>query len=691
MTEIKLNPEKLKQSTDALDSLGSDASGSKTKIDNECTNLGDKFSPEIETFNTSAHNAIEELNRVSSDISHFRTYMVLLNEDGIAATDSDGIVTAVVPNGVTIDSGEDFMYWAAATIDAYDLNLTAHGKKPRNGRTYEQVVDSIKSNYGNYDYSNNLIDAIGPENLTDWIYAAERQYPSELGYDQGGEYLADVFGVALANASLTWGPTKSDDVVSKIYSSLEGPSSYTDISALNVMLDGHDSEGNAISMNFDPSFLCNLAAKLEAIDLKTVNKQYDDDSKWATDPREYPRFGLSIDPLAGVLEAMGNQPDAAAAMQFLAPAKDGNESEVDVTRIKNLSARNWDSQGFAGFVNAVNMVATQRTSIDETVSRTPYSERATRVLDNAVHGIAENVPESAYDDTAKERVGLMLARCGPEMLNALSGGDGEVGSARDQDTFLNCNHNDFGALAYRIADNNNAMATVSNAIAAESISESNRGTVANEGSPSQQTKAIHDAYARGERAEAYLGGLADIKLGYDNTGKSEQAKVGMGVFNTAMSTGLSAIPEVGPAASAAWTMGSKVAEPIILSKTATKQAQQNADNSEQSLWMAAVRDAANCGALNPKDFEEGSDYSWIKQNADGSHSIDYSSVPDQTTAYHEVQSWKQTVDTRDLGDTDGRGDPTLGDTNLTNVIDDFHESWSNGKTDAQTEAEEYKK
>ena len=55
MTEIKLNPEKLKQSTDALDSLGSDASGSKTKIDNECTNLGDKFSPEIETFNTSAH------------------------------------------------------------------------------------------------------------------------------------------------------------------------------------------------------------------------------------------------------------------------------------------------------------------------------------------------------------------------------------------------------------------------------------------------------------------------------------------------------------------------------------------------------------------------------------------------------------------------------------------------------------
>ena len=49
------------------------------------------------------------------------------------------------------------------------------------------------------------------------------------------------------------------------------------------------------------------------------------------------------------------------------------------------------------------------------------------------------------------------------------------------------------------------------------------------------------------------------------------------------------------------------------------------------------------------------------------------------------------MDKRDLGDTDGKGDSTLGDTNLTNVIDDFHESWSNGKTDAQTEAEEYKK
>lgn len=55
------------------------------------------------------------------------------------------------------------------------------------------------------------------------------------------------------------------------------------------------------------------------------------------------------DPMAGVLDAMGN--NRFAALGYLAPT--ANDGSVDTSLVDALVGRKWDSTGLAGFAGAV--------------------------------------------------------------------------------------------------------------------------------------------------------------------------------------------------------------------------------------------------------------------------------------------------------------------------------------------------
>ena len=104
------------------------------------------------------------------------------------------------------------------------------------------------------------------------------------------------------------------------------------------MLGGHDANGDHINdLNFTTNFLDELAPRLEKIDWEKIRqyaKKAEKDPYYNSAAGDfvpgmlvYPGLGQvltdrAFDPMAGVLDAMGNNPDA--AMHFLAPPAKGS-------------------------------------------------------------------------------------------------------------------------------------------------------------------------------------------------------------------------------------------------------------------------------------------------------------------------------------------------------------------------------
>ena len=75
--------------------------------------------------------------------------------------------------------------------------------------------------------------------------------------------------------------------------------------ALNAMLGGHDADGNGVNdLKFGKSFLLNLATEAEKLDYKTTIDHNTERGYRA--PSDLEISQQSADPLAGILDAMGN-------------------------------------------------------------------------------------------------------------------------------------------------------------------------------------------------------------------------------------------------------------------------------------------------------------------------------------------------------------------------------------------------
>ena len=677
MGTVKLNPENLKKKIKGLRDKSDAAGRARASIDTESKELGDPSpSNAVDTFCNNSATHINDVRACADRIEREMNRIIELNQSGVASMNGGTITVENVPDTILTGEKKEFETWKQGALDAKDLQTVLSGNTPKSGRSYQDITKSMDANKDNATYSRGVIDTIGAENLTQLPLDAANFFYDEKNrvssYPDSGKDLAGLLGTLLASASHTWSAKETADVAEQIYSSVNKDGQYGRITVLNSMLGGHDTNGDHINdLNFSTNFLDELAPRLEKIDWEKV-RQYAEKAKkdpyynsaageLAPGTLVYPGLGQvltdrAFDPMAGVLDAMGNNPDA--AMHFLAPPAKGSKSDADTTRMERLAQRNWESAGYSGaaagysgFTAALAALSTKRAS-----SSTEEAARASDATGTAIHNLAYYGKQEFYNDDAKARVGMILANCAPEVTATWAGGEPTDPRVKNSDSTLpGATYNDITALGYKIADSADATATVGAAIGnythertQELISQHPKDKDAN-------LNAIHNSYVEGAKATGFLAGLADQKANAITEENKEKAaansassRAAINVFTDTAFAGLGAIGG-GPVGIVANSAAAKVAKPALTTLLTPVIADATNDNNPQprtsamhaspneAVYAAAIQDAVNAGAINPEDLKD-YNYSWLSKDSDGNYHMDANS-----SDVKQVNTWSQKV------------------------------------------------
>ncbi|WP_136192580.1 DUF6571 family protein [Actinomyces procaprae] len=686
MAVLYLNPDKLDIVIQDLRDFADDCKTAKFRIDDEFEFRHDPM--DISDFRTAATDAIDGVDARVDDLKKAKDAIVAVNESGVGNMTADGGISCEVPDDTAINSIDDLTAWSQATIDAHDLQTIIDGSigAKSNGRTYDQVIEAMRERSGDPAYAAALINALGPENLTSLPLDVAEHYTvsdesGDLNTKPGADTeLAELLGTLLASASTTWDKATCESMATTIKESVDDKGEWGRITVLNAMLDGHDADGNHVNdLEFNSAFLTALANSLDDIDWNAVKSC----SERATDPntdRDIASYdkknlgpylgGQSFDPLAGVLDAMGNNPQA--ALDYLAKASECGDGS-DMTLVEALSKRDWDEQGFAGFTAALASASSQRASTDPTTHT-----RANNVAGYGIHYLATNTKEGIYDDDAKARVALLLANCPAELTRAWNGSSA-LTEPTTHERFPAATAADINALGYRVADSCDATATIAAQLGQYAHDRAQQNAASHAGDPDLQISNINDAYDRATRATGYLAGLADKKANDLNSkaqntadNHSEAAKTALNVLSTVAGAGFGAVggpPTMVAGASAGYSVATTLLAPVV-EYDATQVDSAAPTGMDKGLQAAAIQDAANAGLLNPEDYtitgDSSKTYTWIVTRPDGTHTIDLSKADDPTMAAGEVSAWVRMVQA------------ATGDYVFEDITDDFSGSYERG-------------
>ena len=623
-----------------------------------------------ETYVPELGSAISTLYAVINDLNYRRQQIIDLNSNGLTTTNADGTVNYCLPDGVsdTADNIETYNFEVAATAradaDALTQAADSNDGKADDGRTIDDIMASMTDNQSNPVYANAFITEIGPENLTSLPLSAFSWFI--FNSTKKADRIADALGGVLASASTIWDEERSQEVADAISGSVDEEGEYGRVTVLNAILSRND-DGNGVNdLDFGSSFLIDLANKLDDIDYKTIGRataypKYDGgDVVFGSEPV----IGLgqadtrakilgdsmdwhSFDPMTGVLKAMGGNPDA--ALGYLAPA--AADGSADVSRIDDLSARDWDEEGLSGFTAALAAGSSLRTSEDD-----DQAARATSLAGYGIHDLAQNTNAKNYTDGTKSHIGVLLANCPAEVQEVFVGGspiDVDHSDAPEFDTA-----SDIKALTYRVIDNPNAARTMSAGLTGYARRCSAEGIAVHEGDPAGQTNSIRMAYTNNAQAMGYLSGMADQKAEDLNASARDKANENVSTAKTAATAFFTVAGAAlgsaggpvgavagGTAGKAAWAAGSSFLSPVV-ADAVTPDAQSvdsSVDANVDSVVRAAVvRDAANTDLIDQAELAKAdSDYDWITQDPDtGRYTIDLDGADAQT--YRSVTDWIHT-------------------------------------------------
>ena len=719
--KIKLNADKLRKKIKDIRDLADRADTARKQIDEAFERESDPVSPD--DFLTRSSDGIQRVRTVADKVEKSMNTIISLNENGVGKMEGHDY-TLDIPDDAHVTDMKTLEDWAGkeqAKVDAEDLKEYTSKGTGHTKRSYDEVIASIEKHKTNSQYAGIIIDSLGAENLTQIPLNMDLTVNPDLHKDSPKSLgdLAALLGDLLSSASREWDDKKSSDVANKIVESIKDPADYQRVKALNAMMGGHDSDGNGVNdLKFGKSFLLNLATEAEKLDYKTTIDHNTERGYRA--PLDLEISQQSADPLAGVLDAMGNNDEA--ALEFLAPAKSGEPGIADTTRLDRLTHR-WDDlkadhihferDGFSGLTAAIAAASQKRAS-----ANTAERSRADILSDDAIHFVAENVNKDLYSDSSKKRLAMLLANCSGEVTASWSGegGRGQL-AAHEKSPFNKATGDDLNKLAYRIVDNRDAAATLSAGLANYAKTESQRGLRTNENQPEgTRLDGIRGAYANGTKAVSHLQGLGEIRaeqLTDDNAAAAaaakESATTAVNVFSAVLSTGLGAVG--GPAGTAVTTAAPVVtafANPVIIDNIAgdagkAKKVTSNVpSDTNEAIWAASVQDAANAGLLQESDFstpvkhrdKDGNDvetpahdhYKWIVPKPGGGYTIDLSKGDEN--AAKELGTWTNVAGNAIVDRNVGDGEQPPIDKNLSALKPDG--KTGDGKAEGETAARSLK-
>lgn len=716
--KIKLNADNLRKKIKDIRDLADRAETARTQIDAAFERESDPVSPD--DFLTQSNDGIQRIKTVADKVEKSMNTIISLNENGVGKMEGDDY-TLDIPDDAHVTDSNSLEDWAGkeqAAADADDLESYTKGGSKRTNRSYDEIIRSIDKNKTNSRYAAAFIDSVGAENLTQIPLHVNTSMSRELCADpkNAPDNLAALFGDVLSSASREWDDNKSSEVAKKIVGPLNDPENYRRVKVLNAMMGGHDADRNGVNdLKFGKSFLLNMATEAEKLDYQSIMIAASENKE----PMSEGRPGIvrqSTDPLAGVLDAMGNNEEA--ALEFLAPAKSGEPGTADTARLDRLTHR-WDEleslpssrDGFSGLTAAIAAASKLRAS-----NNTAERSRADTLSDDAIHFVAGNVSKDLYDDSAKKRLAVLLANCSGEVTASWSaqGGHGQLAVANK--THFNATADDLDKLAYRIVDNRDAASTLSAGLANYAKTESQRGLLNNKDQPeSMRLDGIRGAYANGTKAVSHLQGLGEIRaeqLTENNAAAAAAAKesttTAVNVFSAVLSTGLGAVG--GPAgvataasgASKALPVVTAFANPIIIDNLtgdagkAKKVTSNVPSDSKEAIWAASVQDAADANLLQESDFstpvthkdKDGNEvetpahdyYKWIVPKPGGGYTIDLSKGGDNAAA--ELGTWTKTARDANADRNVGDGEQPPIDKNLSFLEPDG--KTGDGKAEGET-------
>ena len=713
--KIKLNADNLRKKIKDIRDLADRAETARTQIDAAFERESDPVSPD--DFLTQSNDGIQRVRTVADKVEKSMNTIISLNENGVGKMEGDDY-TLDIPDDAHVTDMKTLDDWAGkeqAKVDAEDLKEYTSKGTGHTKRSYDEVIASIERHKTNSQYAGIIIDSLGAENLTQIPLNMDLRVNPDVHRDSPKSLgdLAVLLGDVLSSASREWDDTKSSDVAKKIMGPLNDPeNNYRQAKVLNAMMGGHDADGNGVNdLKFGKSFLVNLATEAEKLDYKTTIDHNAERGYRA--PLDLEISQQSADPLAGILDAMGNNDEA--ALEFLAPAKSGEPGTADTARLDKLTHR-WDElkdiepnalsqYGFSGLTAAIAAASKLRASTDAA-----ERSRADMLSDDAIHFVAGNVSKDLYDDSSKKRLAMLLANCSGEVTASWSTEGGRL-AATDKPPFNKATEDDLNKLAYRIVDNRDAASTLSAGLANYAKTESQRGLLNNDNQPEElRLQGIRDPYANGTKAVSHLQGLGEIRaeqLKEDKDAAAAAAKesttTAVNVFSAVLSTGLGAVG--GPAGTAVTTAAPAVtafANPVIIDNLtgdagkAKKVTSNVPSDSKEAIWAASVQDAANAGLLQESDFstpvkhrdKDGHDvetpahdyYKWIVPKPGGGYTIDLSKGGDNAAA--ELGTWAKTARDANADRNVGDGEQPPIDKNLSALEPDG--KTGDGKAEGET-------
>ena len=238
-----------------------------------------------------------------------------------------------------------------------------------------------------------------------------------------------------------------------------------------------------------------------------------------------------------------------------------------------------------------------------------------------------------------------MANCGPELTQTWDNGSAVNPSTGEK--LPRTTEDDFNKLTYRVADNENATATIAAGIAKRATDRSAELIAKNAGNKEAQLQHINQSYSQGSSALNHLTAIADVRADNDTKASADDASVktaasaaALTAFTTVATGGLSAPFQIGGSV-ATTTLTSPIITNQVFGADEVKSTMNT--NPDEQMWAYAVRDAANAGLLNENDFSApGSEnYSWIVKNGNGQHRIDLSKASQEDLK--DVKSWTDTI------------------------------------------------
>ncbi|WP_147681242.1 DUF6571 family protein [Actinomyces ruminicola] len=439
MTKVSLNSEKLETAIAQIRKVVTDAEGARSSI-NLQIDSADVDIPDSD-FSADALTAIDSLKARADEIESCKDEIVRLNESGIAGMDADGVITYNLPDTVTINSSKDLSSVVQAEIDA---------EKAKNADP-DELLDLMNGSVADHQndevYAAAFADALGPEGMADLAYRIDkdRQYklenfpdydPNDPDTDYGTRWdktndawlsaqatLSICFGTATNSSA--WTPQHRADYAEGLAELVtdEDQPYYLPL-GFNLLLEGANrTAANTADLGgevtqaggvFNKYFLQDLGHAVEAHE-----KTCEGNPAWQSQRmKASPPEGAvgDWDPMAGILTAMGRQPDA--ALDFLAPAVDDRATEqtvaVDGTTWEWLKGRDWDSAGFEALTAAVAGASEHRQLTTGT-----KDERAAWITEQAVVDMAGR-KGSLWTDTSRQNAAVVLANSMQEVDEAAS-------------------------------------------------------------------------------------------------------------------------------------------------------------------------------------------------------------------------------------------------------------------------------